>query len=172
MYDIHHFFTPLLDEFTEFDNNNWYLSPVVTLAAAKELRDLHRLPKTIENLNVSFEILEKISKDFLIINLHGRKYGRKFLIELQNRLAVLTILDYNDGLRQEIIEVLGLARTDFLVHQNFAQQQLIEATRDFYKNGFVQAPASLVYTGRECLKFDSCSQRIIQNYLSHIEKTA
>ncbi|MEY8458864.1 dithiol-disulfide isomerase [Lactococcus ileimucosae] len=172
MYDIHHFFTPILNKFSEFDSHNWYLYPVATLAAAKELRDSSNLPKNIEYLNASFDRLQKISSDFLTINLHGRKYGRKFILALQERLENLSILDYNNQMRHEILSEIQLTTADFVAHRHFAKKQMIKNAQEFYKNDFTQVPATLVYTENECLHIESYPHVIIQNYLRHIEKTA
>ncbi|MFK4959524.1 dithiol-disulfide isomerase [Lactococcus garvieae] len=172
MYDIHHFFTPILNQFSEFDAHSWYLYPIATLAAAKELRDNSDLPKNIENLNASFDRLQKISSDFLTINLHGRKYGRKFILALQERLDNLSILDYNNQMRHEILCEIKLTTADFITHRQFAKKQMIKNAQEFYKNEFTQVPSTLIYTDTECLHIENCSQALIQNYLRHFEKTA
>ncbi|WP_081165353.1 dithiol-disulfide isomerase [Lactococcus garvieae] len=172
MYDIHHFFTPILDQFSEFDSHSWYLYPIATLAAAKELRDNSEMPRNIENLNASFDRLQKLSSDFLTINLHGRKYGRKFLLTLQDKLKHNSVLDYNNQMRQEILSDMGLTTADFITHRQFAKKQMMKNAQEFYKNEFTQVPSTLVYTETECLHIEGCSQTIVQNYLRRIEKTA
>lgn len=84
MLETHYYFTPILDHLEEFDHNDWHLYPIVTLPAAKQLRDEEDLPKTISSLNACYDRLQKVSLDYLTVNLYGRKQGRLFLLLLQD----------------------------------------------------------------------------------------
>ena len=92
MLETHYYFTPILDHLEEFDHNDWHLYPIVTLPAAKQLRDEEDLPKTISSLNACYDRLQKVSLDYLTVNLYGRKQGRLFLLLLQD------FLEENKGL--------------------------------------------------------------------------
>ena len=48
------------------------------------LRDEEDLPKTISSLNACYDRLQKVSLDYLTVNLYGRKQGRLFLLLLQD----------------------------------------------------------------------------------------
>lgn len=91
---------------------------------------------------------------------------------MQERLENLTVLDYNNQMRHEILLEINLTTADFVAHRHFAKKQMIKNAQEFYKNNFTQIPATLVYTENECLHIESYSHLIIQNYLRHIEKTA
>ena len=64
MLETHYYFTPILDHLEPFDHNDWHLYPIVTLPAAKQLRDAEDLPKNIVSLNACYDRLRKVSLDF------------------------------------------------------------------------------------------------------------
>ena len=55
MLETHYYFTPILDHLEPFDHNDWHLYPIVTLPAAKQLRDAEDLPKNIVSLNACYD---------------------------------------------------------------------------------------------------------------------
>ena len=65
MLETHYYFTPILDHLEPFDHNDWHLYPIVTLPAAKQLRDAEDLPKNIVSLNACYDRLRKVSLDYL-----------------------------------------------------------------------------------------------------------
>jgi len=69
MHEIHYFFTPILDTLIDFDSNDWYLYPLVTLETAKKLRDQSSYKKDIEHLNASYDRLHKITLDLITVTL-------------------------------------------------------------------------------------------------------
>lgn len=170
--EIHYYFTPILDQLEQFDQNLWYLYPIVTLATAKELRDTEDLPKNVAALNACHDRLQKISLDYLTVNLHGRKYGRAFLSLLQDLLSEMTILDYTGQLRQQILSEIGVSTADFMEYRPYAKQHLALILQDFRKNDFQFSPAGLIMTAEECLQVEKCSHANLQRYLHQIEKTA
>lgn len=172
MLEIHYYFTPILDRMETFDQNDWYLNPIVTLATAKALRDAQDLPKDVCSLNACYDRLEKISLDFLTVNLYGRKQGRVYLLLLQELLEETTILDYTGQLRQKILSKIGVSTADFLEYRSFAKKHLSLMLQQFRKYEFEGAPAALIMTEEECLQVENCSHNVLQNYLHHIEKTA
>ena len=99
MFEIHYYFTPLLDTLEVFDHNDWYLHPIINLRAAKAYRDATALKKNIANLNACYDRLQKITLDYYTITLHGRKYGRRFLLQLQEDLSPDALLNYTDQFR-------------------------------------------------------------------------
>lgn len=175
MLEIHFYFTPILDklEQTAFDDeNDWYLHPVVNLTTAKILRDRAHLPKTVQALNACYDRINKIALDYLTINLHGRKYGRKFLIELQNELADGKILEYSNVARHRILARLGLSTADFKIFRNFSKHALTEDRQDFQRHKFSQTPASIVLTDTEELHVKACTQASLCDFIGQIEQTA
>ncbi|MFC4653382.1 dithiol-disulfide isomerase [Lactococcus nasutitermitis] len=172
MFEIHYYFTPILDALETFDENDWHLCPVLTLVTAKALRDRLELPRNVENLNACYDRLQKISVDFLTVNLHGRKYGRQFLLKLQEKLAEPGILAYNDLLRHQILQEIGLRTSDFIIYRDFGKQELALVSQNFHKDNFKQSPAGLIMTDTEYLQLNKCDHHHLQNYLKNIEKTA
>lgn len=172
MLEIHLYFTPLLTPLEAFDQNDWYLHPVVNINAAKALRDQENFPKTVHHLNACFDRSEKIALDFLIINLHGRKYGRKFILKLQDNLQAKDILTYNHQMRNQILHDIGLSATDFKVFRNFGKQELSKSLHDFYNQKFLTTPASIILTDQEEFHLESCDFHHFKQFLNEIKKTA
>ena len=172
MLETHYYFTPILDHLEEFDHNDWHLYPIVTLPAAKQLRDAEDLPKNIVSLNACYDRLRKVSLDYLTVNLYGRKQGRAFLLLLQDVLEETTILDYTVQVRQQILKEIGVSTLNFLEYRSFAKKHLALILKDFRKNNFQTSPASLILTDKECLRVENCSHALLQQYLEQIEKTA
>lgn len=172
MLETHYYFTPILDHLEEFDHNDWHLYPIVTLPAAKQLRDEEDLPKTISSLNACYDRLQKVSLDYLTVNLYGRKQGRLFLLLLQDFLKETTILDYTAQIRQQILQEIGVSTLNFLEYRSFAKKHLALILKDFRKNNFQTSPASLILTDKECLRVENYSHALLQQYLEQIEKTA
>lgn len=172
MLEIHYYFTPILDHLESFDKNDWHLYPIVNLATAKRFRDAAGLPRNVEHLNAVFDRLQKISLDYLTINLYGRKYGRRFLLNLQDTLSADQLLTYNNLIRQQILQKIGLSISDFKIFHKFSKSELKNGLQDFYENHFKQCPASFVLTKTEALQINACEHKLLQNYLIEIEKTA
>ena len=172
MLETHYYFTPILDHLEPFENNDWHLYPIVTLPAAKQLRDAEDLPKNIVSLNACYDRLRKVSLDYLTVNLYGRKQGRAFLLLLQDVLEETTILDYTVQVRQQILKEIGVSTLNFMEYRSFAKRHLALMLKDFRKNDFQASPASLIMTNEECLKIEDCPHALLQQYLEQIEKTA
>ncbi|AYG01764.1 DsbA family protein [Lactococcus allomyrinae] len=172
MLEIHYYFTPILDHLERFDQNDWHLHPIVTLPAAKELRDVEDLPKNVASLNACHDRLQKISLDYLTVTLYGRKQGRLFLLLLQDCLSEITVLEYTDQIRQKILKKLNISTSDFMEYRQFAKRHLSLDLKDFRENDFHASPSSLVITDKECLHMEKCSHLALQDYLYQIEKTA
>ena len=172
MLEIHYYFTPILDHLESFDQNEWHLHPIVTLPVAKALRDAENLPKNVTSLNACHDRLQKISLDYLTVNLYGRKQGRLFLLLLQESLLEKTVLDYNDRLRHQLLKEINVSVTDFMEYRSFAKKHLSIILKDFRNNGFRSSPASLVMTDEEHLQLEACQHGDLQHYLLQIEKTA
>lgn len=172
MLEIHYYFTPILDHLEKFDQNDWHLHPIVTLPVAKKLRDAEDLPKNVTSLNACHDRLQKISLDYLTVNLYGRKQGRHFLLLLQELLEETTVLGYNNQLRWSILKEIKVSTSDFMEYRSFAKKNLSTILKDFRKNNFHDSPASMITTEQECLHIENCPHLDLQNYLYKIEKTA
>jgi len=173
MHEIHYFFTPILDTLIDFDSNDWYLYPLVTLETAKKLRDQSSYKKDIEHLNASYDRLHKITLDLITVTLYGRKYGRQFVIEIQKELSSSNFLDYNNQVRQDILHHLNITTADFIIHRHFTKKYLRETLHEFHHR-FSQSPATLIYPKdcSECLEIEAVSHSTLKNYLPSIEKIA
>lgn len=172
MYEIHHFFTPLLDHFDDFDNNDWFLHPVITLENAKNYRDYAHFTKNVETLNAVYDRLQKIATDYLTLNLFGRKTGRKFIQKIQEKLTLSDLLSYNNQVRQTILSEMNIKTADFISHRSFVKHELQHTLHEFYENNGQKTPTAMIYTDDEVLMLENCSHHIVQNYLHRIEKTA
>jgi len=167
MYEIHYFFTPILDSFEAFDSqHDWHLKPIVNLATAKKLRDRQGLTHNIEMLNASYDRLQRISEDFVTLSLYGRKTSRSFILKLQERLSEKgSFLAYNASIRAEILEELGIKTCDFKEYRSFAKEKLKQELYDYQDHHFASLPASLVLTADEGLQLEKCHHEALQNYL-------
>ncbi|PCS00702.1 DsbA family protein [Lactococcus fujiensis] len=172
MLEIHLYFTPMLDNLDEFDRNDWYLYPVVNLSAAKACRDQAQYPKTVEYLNACSDRLEKIALDFFTVNLYGRKFGRKFILQLQNNLTVSRLLDYNNSERKKILTEIGLSTSEFKVFRDYSKHVLKDSLHQFYENNFTQTPSGIVLTESEELHLAHIEAENLKTFIEKLEKTA
>lgn len=172
MCEVQYYFTPLLDPLENFDENSWYLHPVVTLSAAEELLERSGLSHNIQNLNAFFDHLQKIALDFLVVSLYGRKISQQFMLCIQKKLTISTLLNYDEQLRERILQELHLSSEDFEQLCTFNKNKLKEILEDFQDQHFEHTPSSLIFTDSECLKLPVRSHHELKSYLTKIQRTA
>ena len=114
--EIQHYFTIFADDFGVFDTHtyDWFLHPVVTPTAIKEMRLSYQLPKTIPTYNALFDRVNKVTLDYLTVNFAGRHTGRQFLLALQDEMQGKTPLDYNNKVLISILHRLRFDVSDFI----------------------------------------------------------
>lgn len=165
MYEIQHFFTPILDQLVSFDDNDWYLSPIVNLPLARKTQEAEKLEPSIVQLNACFDRLQKLAEDFVTVSLCGRKAARSFMLKVQEKLAKTGLLSYNAQMRGEILAELHISISDFSHFRSFAKVRLQEMLYQFHEAGLFQTPASLVWSPQDTLAYEACSQKKIQKLL-------
>ncbi|MBR6896518.1 MAG: dithiol-disulfide isomerase [Lactococcus sp.] len=170
--EIQHYFTIFADDFGVFDTHtyDWFLHPVVTPTAIKEMRLSYQLPKTIPTYNALFDRVNKVTSDYLTVNFAGRHTGRQFLLALQDEMQGKTPLDYNNKVLIRILHRLRFDVSDFIRYYHFAQTSLIQEQKNFHSERLTILPSTLIYFQDDVIRIDALAQRQIFAFLN--EKTA
>ena len=170
--EIQHYFTIFADDFGVFDTHtyDWFLHPVVTPTAIKEMRLSYQLPKTIPTYNALFDRVNKVTLDYLTVNFAGRHTGRQFLLALQDEMQGKTPLDYNNKVLIRILHRLRFDVSDFIRYYHFAQTSLIQEQQNFHSERLTILPSTLIDFQDDVIRIDALAQRQIFAFLN--EKTA
>mgnify|MGYP006992093940 CR=1 FL=1 len=170
--EIQHYFTIFADDFGVFDTHtyDWFLHPVVTPTAIKEMRLSYQLPKTIPTYTALFDRVNKVTLDYLTVNFAGRHTGRQFLLALQDEMQGKTPLDYNNKVLIRILHRLRFDVSDFIRYYHFAQTSLIQEQKNFHSERLTILPSTLIYFQDDVIRIDALAQRQIFAFLN--EKTA
>ncbi|MCJ1989543.1 hypothetical protein GYN14_01585 [Lactococcus piscium] len=170
--EIQHYFTIFADDFGVFDTHtyDWFLHPVVTPTAIKEMRHHYQLPRTIATYNALFDRVNKATLDYLTVNFAGRHTGRQFLLALQDEMQGKTPLAYNNKILIKILHRLKFDVSDFIRYYHFAQSSLIKEQKNFHSEHLTTLPSTLIYFIDDVMMVDALAQRQIFAFLN--EKTA
>ena len=166
--EIQHYFTIFADDFGVFDTHtyDWFLHPVVTPTAIKEMRLSYQLPKTIPTYNALFDRVNKVTLDYLTVNFAGRHTGRQFLLALQDEMQGKTPLDYNNKVLIRILHRLRFDVSDFIRYYHFAQTSLIQEQKNFHSERLTILPSTLIYFQDDVIRIDALAQRQIFAFLN------
>lgn len=146
-HEIQHYFAIFDDDFDHFDWQfyDWFLKPVMTPKAVKQVRDAYQLTKDVATYNAVFNRMYKASLDYLTVNFAGRRTGQLFLLALQTEMVGRTPLDYDNKILHNILHDIKFDLHDFLKHRAFAKASLLRNHRHFHRDGLTALPSSLIY---------------------------
>lgn len=170
--EIQHYFTIFDDDFTSFETQtyDWFLHPVVTPAAIRQIQDTYHLTKNIETYNKIFNRIYKVTLDYITVNFFGRHSGRSFLLGLQEEMDGLSPLDYNNRILLKLLHQLKFEVSEFIKYYPYAKTSIIEEQRNFNSEGLTILPSTFIYYQDDVIKIEALAQRQIFALLN--EKTA
>lgn len=170
--EIQHYFTIFDDDFTNFETQtyDWFLHPVVTPAAIRKIQDTYRLTKDIDTYNKIFNRIYKVTLDYITVNFSGRHSGRSFLLALQEEMAGLSPLDYDNRILLKLLHRLKFDVSEFVKYYPYAKTSIIDEQRNFNSESLTVLPSTFIYFQNDVLKIESLAQRQIFAFLN--EKTA
>ena len=165
--EIQHYFTLFNDDFSYFDTevHDWFLNPVVTPTAVKDIREAYQLTKDVTTYNAVLDRVYKATLDFMTVSFAGRHTGRRFLLALQDEMVGKTPLDYNNQVLISILHKLNFNVSDFVKHFPFARASLIRSQRKFHLEGTKTLPVTFIYLKDDAIKIDDFPQSQIFTYL-------
>lgn len=170
--EIQHYFTIFADDFGVFDTHvyDWFLHPVVTPSAVRDIRQRYQLKTDTATYNAVFNRIYKVTLDYLTVNISGRHTGRRFLLALQEEMAGLTPLDYDNHVLIRILHRLKFHVSDFIKHYSLAKTSLIKEQQNFHSEQLSILPSTFIYYEDDVIKLEALAQRQIFAFLN--EKTA
>ena len=153
--EIQHYFTLFNDDFSYFDTevHDWFLNPVVTPTAVKDIREAYQLTKDVTTYNAVLDRVYKATLDFMTVSFAGRHTGRRFLLALQDEMV------------GKILHKLNFNVSDFVKHFPFARASLIRSQRNFHLEGTKTLPVTFIYLKDDAIKIDDFPQSQIFTYL-------
>ncbi len=165
--EIQHYFALFNDDFSYFETevHDWFLNPVVTPTAVRDIRDAYQLTKDVTTYNAVLDRVHKATLDFMTVSFAGRQTGRRFLLVLQAEMAGKTPLDYNNQVLRKILHQLNFKVSDFIKQFPYARASLIRSQRNFHSEGLKTLPSTFIYFAEDAIKIEHLPQSQIFAYL-------
>ncbi|GAX46968.1 thioredoxin domain-containing protein [Pseudolactococcus reticulitermitis] len=166
--EIQHYFTLFNDSFNHFETgeHDWFLNPVVTPTAIRDIRDAYQLTKDVATYNAVLDRVYKATLDFMTVSFAGRQTGRRFLLVLQAEMVRKTPLDYNNQVLCNILHQLNFKVSDFVKQFPFARASLVRSQRDFHSEKLSTLPTTFIYFEDDAVKIEHLPQSQIFAYLN------